>query len=174
MGYSWSSAVAQDVTLGLLRDAGFNEAQVLCVEEELFLLMRYGTDVYLEKMSVKDRQEETASAAPYAMLLDRRVDTTTDTPASVRMSKGVYDKQTNKTTFTLPFTATAKTQIWTAWDIANPSSTAPVLLGETSSGTSVHTHHHAHTHPLSPSVSLTHTYRHTQTHAPRHTHTHTP
>ena len=113
--------------------------QVLCVEEELFLLMRYGNDVYLEKMSVKDRQEETASAAPYAMLLDRRVDTTTDTPASVRMSKGTYDEQTNKTTFTLPFTATAKTQVWTAWDLDEETSTAPVLLGETSSGTSVET-----------------------------------
>ena len=111
--------------------------QVLCVEEELFLLMRYGNDVYLEKMSVKDRQEETATFAPYAMLLDRRVDTTTDTPASVRMSNGVYDEQTNETTFTLPFVATAKTQIWTMWDMTSPTSTGPVLIGETSDGTSV-------------------------------------
>ena len=33
MGYSWSSAVAQDVSLGLLRAAGFDEEQVLCVEQ---------------------------------------------------------------------------------------------------------------------------------------------
>ncbi len=33
MGYSWSSTVAQDVSLGLLRDAGFAEEQVFCVEE---------------------------------------------------------------------------------------------------------------------------------------------
>ena len=32
MGYSWSSAVAQDVSLGLLRDAGFTEQQVLCAQ----------------------------------------------------------------------------------------------------------------------------------------------
>ena len=32
MGYSWSSAVAQDVSLGLLRVAGFDEEQVLSVE----------------------------------------------------------------------------------------------------------------------------------------------
>ena len=111
--------------------------QILCVEETLYLLMRYGTDIYLEKMSVKDRQEETAMPAPYAMLLDRRIDTTTDTPASVRMGRGVYDVQTNQTTFTLPYTATARTQIWTMWDLTDPSSTGPVLIGETSSGTSV-------------------------------------
>ena len=111
--------------------------QVLCVEEELYLLMRYGTDVYLEKMSVKDRQVETATAAPYPILLDRRVDTTNDTPAAVRMAKGVYDKQTNKTTFTLPYTAKAKTQIWTMWDLTSPTSTGPVLLGEVSTGTEV-------------------------------------
>jgi hypothetical protein len=111
--------------------------QVLCVEEELYLLMRYGDDVYLEKMSVKDRQEETASVAPYAMLLDRRVDTTTDTPASVRMAAGVYDIQTNQTTFTLPYTAAAKTQIWSMWDMSDPASTGPVLLGETKAGTEI-------------------------------------
>ncbi len=33
MGYSWSSAVAQDVSLGLLRSAGFDEEQVICVRE---------------------------------------------------------------------------------------------------------------------------------------------
>ena len=32
MGYSWSSAVEQDVSLGLLRVAGFSEEQVLSVE----------------------------------------------------------------------------------------------------------------------------------------------
>ncbi|MAA50613.1 MAG: hypothetical protein CMP83_10615 [Gammaproteobacteria bacterium] len=111
--------------------------QILCVEETLYLLMRYGNDVYLEKMSVKDRQEETAMPAPYAMLLDRRVDTTTDTPTAVRMSKGVYDKQKNETTFTLPYTAKAKTQIWTMWNLTDPTSTGPVLVGEASSGTSV-------------------------------------
>jgi len=91
--------------------------------------MRYGDDVYLEKMSVKDRQEETASAAPCAMLLDRRVDTTADTPADVRMAAGVYDIQTNQTTFTLPYTAVAKTQIWTMWDMTDEDATGPVLLG---------------------------------------------
>ena len=111
--------------------------QVLCVEEELFLLMRYGDDVYLEKMSVKDRQEETASAAPYAMLLDRRVDTTDDTPADVRLAAGVYDRQTNITTFTLPYTATARTQIWTMWDMTNENATGPVLIGETFDGTEI-------------------------------------
>ena len=111
--------------------------QVLCVREDLYLLMRYGTDVYLERMSVKDRQEETASVAPYAMLLDRRSDTTTDTPSAVRMAKGTYTKQTNTTTFTLPYTAKAKTQIWTMWDMTDPSATGPVLVGETDSGTTI-------------------------------------
>jgi hypothetical protein len=118
--------------------AGVDEIlQVLCVREDLYLLMRYGDNVYLERMSVKDRQEETASVAPYAMLLDRRSDTTDDTPEDVRLAAGTYDKQTNTTTFTLPYTATAKTQIWTMWDMTDEDTTGPVLIGETEDGTEV-------------------------------------
>ena len=53
--------------------------QVLCVREDLYLLMRYGTDVYLERMSVKDRQEETASVA-----LTRCCLTVVQTPLLIR------------------------------------------------------------------------------------------
>ena len=34
MGFAWSSAVAQDVTLGILRSSGFPDAGVLCDAEE--------------------------------------------------------------------------------------------------------------------------------------------
>ena len=111
--------------------------QVLCVQEQLFMLVRYGSDIYLEKMQVKDRQEESASFAPYAMLLDRRVTNTASTPASVRMAAATYDKQTNTSTFTVPYEMKAKTQIWSMWDMASPASTGPVLVGEADSGTTI-------------------------------------
>ena len=111
--------------------------QVLCVEEDLYLLVRYGNDVYLERMSVKDRLEESASFAPYAMLLDRRVTNTTSTPSAVRMAAGTYDKQKNETTFTVPYEMKAKTQIWSMWDMSTASSTGPVLIGEADSGTTI-------------------------------------
>ena len=111
--------------------------QVLCVEEELFLLVQYGTEVFLERMSVKDRQEETASVAPYAMLLDRRVTNTTSTPASVRIGAITYDQQTDTSTITMPYTMLAKTQVWSMWDMTDASSTGPVLIGEAESGTTI-------------------------------------
>jgi hypothetical protein len=111
--------------------------QVLCVEEELYLLCQYGNDVYLERMSVKDRQAESASFAPYAMLLDRRITSTTDTPAALRIGTPTYDEQNNESTFTIPYEMKAKTQIWSMWDMTDPASTGPVLIGEASSGTSI-------------------------------------
>lgn len=111
--------------------------QVLCVEEVLYLLVRYGTDVYLEKMQVKDRQGEGASFAPYSLLLDRRVTNTDATPAPVRLGAAVYDIQTNTSTFTVPYEMQAKTQIWSMWDMTDPASTGPVLVGEAESGTTI-------------------------------------
>ena len=111
--------------------------QVLCVEETLYLLVQYGNDVFLEKMPVKDRQEETAGFAPYPLLLDRRVTNTAHTPKPIRMAAAIYDKQANTSTFTLPFEAKARTQIWSMWDLANPNSTGPVLIGETSGGSTI-------------------------------------
>ena len=111
--------------------------QIVCIRETLYCLMRYGTDIYLEQVSVLDRSEE-AVLAPYPLLLDRLVGTTTATPASVRMSKGVYDIQTNRTTFTLPYAATNEVQVWSAFKTAAGSNkSGPVLLGSTTSGTTV-------------------------------------
>ena len=111
--------------------------QVLCVEEMLYLLVQYGNDVYLERMSVMDRQAETAGAAPFPMLLDRRVTNTVHTPAGVRMAAATYDKQTNTSTFTVPYTMTARTQIWSMWDLTDPTKTGPVLIGEADTGTTI-------------------------------------
>jgi hypothetical protein len=111
--------------------------QVLCVEEDLYLLVQYGSEVYLEKMSVKDRQEETADFAPYAMLLDRRVTSTTDTPAALRIAEPTYDIQTDTSTFTLPYPIAAPTQVWSMWEMTSPTSTGPVLIGEASTGTTI-------------------------------------
>ena len=110
--------------------------QVVCIREELYCLMLYGSEVYLEVMSVLDRAEESVFA-PYPLLLDRKVGTSTTVPAAVRMSKGVYDIQKDETTFTLPFAATNEVQVWSAYDMMGTSKPGPVLLGSTSSGTTV-------------------------------------
>ena len=111
--------------------------QVLCVREELYLLVQYSNNVYLERMSVKDRQNETDGFAPYALLLDRRVTSTTDTPAALRIAAPTYDSQKNESTFTVPYEMQAKTQIWSMWDMASASSTGPVLIGENDTGTTI-------------------------------------
>ena len=114
--------------------------QVVCIREHLYCLMRYGSEVFLEVVSVLDRAEESI-AAPYPMLLDRLVSTTTATPTAMRMSSGVYDPQTNQTTFTLPYTATQEVQVWSAYVMTGspPLKPGPVLLGSASSGTTITT-----------------------------------
>ena len=110
--------------------------QIACIREILYCLMRYGNDVYLEKISVLDRAEEAVNA-PYPMLLDRLVSSTDVTPAALRMTKGVYDKQKDQTTFTLPYTATNDVQVWSAYNFFGAGKPGPVLLGSTDSGTTI-------------------------------------
>ena len=110
--------------------------QIVCIREVLYCLMQYGNEVYLEQISVLDRAEETIEA-PYPMLLDRLISTTTATPAALRMDKGVYDKQTNETTFTLKYTATNEVQLWSAYNMTQTNKAGPVLLGSASTGTEI-------------------------------------
>ena len=110
--------------------------QVVCIKEVLYLLMEYGDQVWLETLPVMDRMQDDV-ASPFPMLLDRRVGTHGSVPAGVRMSKGVYDSVTRQTTFTLPFEAKAKTQVWSAWNFGVATKAGGVLLGETTSGTTV-------------------------------------
>jgi hypothetical protein len=114
--------------------------QIVCIREILYCLMRYGNDVYLESISVLDRAEE-GVFAPYPMLLDRLIGTTTATAAAMRMDKGVYDPQKNETTFTLKYPAANEVQIWSAYnmDTTSTNKAGPVLLGSTSSGTTITT-----------------------------------
>ena len=112
--------------------------QIVCIRETLYCLMRYGSDVYLEAISVLDRAEE-AVFAPYPMLLDRLTGTIDAIPEDVRMNNGVYDEQLNQTTFTLPYTATNEVQVWSAYNM-NPASEnkpGPVLLGSTDDSNTV-------------------------------------
>lgn len=104
--------------------------QIVCIREILYCLMRYGSDVYLEQISVLDRAEE-AIDAPYPMLLDRLVSTTSVTPPALRMSKGVYSEATGRTTFDLPYTATNEVQVWSAYNMTQTNKPGPVLLGST-------------------------------------------
>ena len=114
--------------------------QIVCIREILYCLMRYGEEVYLESISVLDRAEEDV-LAPYPLLLDRLIGTTTATPSSMRMDKGVYNKQKNETTFTLTYDATNEVQVWSAYNMtsAPDQKNGPVLLGSTTSGRTITT-----------------------------------
>lgn len=105
----------------------------LCVQETVYLLVEYGTEVWLEKISAADRTADVLPN-PYQLLLDRRVTTTTATPAAIRVAAGSYNATTNITTWTLPYTVKAKTQAWS--DFASTTN-GGVLLGEANSGTTI-------------------------------------
>lgn len=106
---------------------------ILCVQEALFFLAEYGTEVWLEKMPVADRLSD-ASPYPYPLLLDRRVSTTTGTPAAIRVAAGTYSAPADTTTWTLPYTIKALTQAWSGFAAA---SSGGVLLGSATSGTQI-------------------------------------
>ena len=106
---------------------------VLCIKETLYLLVEYGTEVWLEKMPVADRLSDVAPN-PYPLLLDRRVSTTTETPAAIRVAAGTYNATTKTTTWTLPYTMKAKTQAWSGY---GASTNGGVLLGQANSGSTI-------------------------------------
>lgn len=106
---------------------------ILCVKEVLYILVRYGSEVWLEKLPVTDRMSD-ATPAPYPLLLDRMVSTTTATPAAIRVSAGVYNAALGQTTWTLPYAIQAPTQAWSGFAAA---SNGGVLLGQASSGTTI-------------------------------------
>lgn len=106
---------------------------ILCVQETMYLLAEYGTEVWLEKMPVADRLSDVAPS-PYPLLLDRRVSTTTETPAAIRVAAGTYNATTKQTTWTLPYTIKAPTQAWSGF---SASTNGGVLLGAANSGTTI-------------------------------------
>ncbi len=106
---------------------------ILCVQEVMYLLVEYGTEVWLEKMPVADRLSD-ATPAPYPLLLDRRVSTTTETPAAIRVAAGTYNATTKITTWTLPYTIKALTQAWSAF---SATTNGGVLLGSATSGNQI-------------------------------------
>ena len=110
--------------------------QIVCIREILYCLMRYGTEIYLEAISVLDRAEEPSNGF-LPVLLDRLVSSTTATPIALQMAAGVYSQQTRETTFTLPYVATNEVQIWSAYNNSGSGKPGPVLLGSTSSGTTI-------------------------------------
>lgn len=107
--------------------------QILVQEEVLFLLVEYPDgSVWLESMNVGDKQEDEASPTP--VLLDRRVGTTTATPAPLRMARGVFNPLLQQTTWTLPYTVAALSEVWTTWGGAWPGG---VKLGSSNTNTVV-------------------------------------
>ncbi len=107
--------------------------QILCVQEVMYLLVEYGTEVWLEKMPVADRLSD-VTPNPYPLLLDRRISTTTETPAAIRVAAGTYNATTKQTTWTLPYTIKAPTQAWSGYGM---TSNGGVRLGSASSGNTI-------------------------------------
>lgn len=112
---------------------GANEiCSMLCVDETLYMLVRYNNEVWLEKIAVPDRLSD-ASPNPYPLLLDRMVSTTSKTPAAIRVASGTYNSTLNTTTWTLPYSIRSTTQAWSDWaSIAGVSK-----LGEATTGTTI-------------------------------------
>jgi hypothetical protein len=106
---------------------------ILCVQEVMYLLVEYGTEVWLEKMPVADRLSDGAPA-PYPLLLDRRVSTTTETPTAIRVAAGTYNAINKTTTWTLPYTIKALTQAWSAF---SATTNGGVLLGSATTGNQI-------------------------------------
>lgn len=105
---------------------------IVAIQEALYLLVQRGAEVFLEKLPVLDRQS--VAAAPYPLLLDRWVSTTTASPAAMRVPAGSYNSVTKVTTWTLPFTIRATTQAWSAYQAGYQGG---VLLGSASSGNTI-------------------------------------
>ena len=97
-------------------DGATQVLSILCIDEVLYLLTLQGTEVYLEKMSVTDRLG-TDDGSPYPLLLDRRTDSTTATPAPLRVAVGTYDTTTKKTKVTIQYTATADVEVWSGFNM---------------------------------------------------------
>jgi hypothetical protein len=112
---------------------GANEiCSMLCVDETIYMLVRYSNEVWLEKIAVPDRLSD-ASPNPYPLLLDRMVSTTSATPAAIRVASGTYNSTLNTTTWTLPYTIRSTTQAWSDW----ASIAGVTKLGEASTGTTI-------------------------------------
>jgi len=133
--------------------------QVLCVRETLFALVRYGNQIFLEKLPVQDRSPEPPANAPYPLLLDRRISTTTETPAAMRVAAGTYNAATNLTNWTLPFTATSAIQAWSGYSTTDSGG---VLLSSITSGTSISARGNWSTQPIYFGVPYNFRYRFTR------------
>lgn len=105
---------------------------IVAIQEALYLLVQRGAEVFLEKLPVLDRQS--VAAAPYPLLLDRWVSTTTASPSAMRVPAGVYSPVTKLTIWTLPFTIKTTTQAWSGYQ---PGYQGGVLLGAASSGNTI-------------------------------------
>jgi hypothetical protein len=106
--------------------------QILAVEEVLYSVALYGTEVWLERIPIADQTAESITK-PGQLLVDRWVSTTTDTPTAIRVAAGAYNATTRKTTWTLPYTIRHKTQAWSSYASANGGQ----LLGEATSGNTI-------------------------------------
>lgn len=103
---------------------------IICVEETLYMLVQYQSEVWLEAISAAD-QFPTADPLPYQLGLDRRISTTADTPVALRVAQGTYDPVANRTTWALPWAVSVKAQAWSGY---GANSNGGVLLGEATTG----------------------------------------
>lgn len=119
---------------------------ILCVNQTLYMVARYGEEVWLEKISVADRPQKKFAGndadgdslvVPYEIYMDRRISTTLSTPLATRVPAGVYDPATDRTCWTLPYSARGRIQAWTAFTdisrcVEQPASLPTVNLASNS------------------------------------------
>jgi hypothetical protein len=104
---------------------------VLAVKEQLYLVTKCGTKVHLEVVDIRDQLTDDAQLP----LLDRWVSTGTETLAPVRLPAGVYNANTDTTTWTLPYTLSSRGQV-----VTNPATSTlggMKVLGEATSGNTI-------------------------------------
>ena len=97
---------------------------ILMVDQTLYMVCRYGEEIWLEGLPTNDRpqsyplgaaQSDEPLLLPHEIYLDRKFTNTLRSAPGARVPPGVYDPITDTTTWTLPFIPRCRVQAWTAF-----------------------------------------------------------
>lgn len=97
---------------------------VLMVDQTLYMVCKYGQEIWLEGLPTNDRprsiplgaaQADEPLLTPHEMYLDRKFTNTLRSAPGARVAQGVYDPITDTTTWTLPFYPRCRVQAWTSY-----------------------------------------------------------
>lgn len=97
---------------------------VLMVDQTLYMVCKYGEEIWLEGLPTNDRprpiplgaaQADEPLLTPHEMYLDRKFTNTLRSAPGARVAQGVYNPITDTTTWTLPFYPRCRVQAWTSY-----------------------------------------------------------